>query len=172
MYLQQGRGLHRQVPCVKERCCESSAELEKGSCSLLLLHHKLDLTNSVRGSAFFKKGQTFLMEGGPFGLPPSGLNRQLAAERAILRAAGGRQVHSQPGAEPLAALPASVLQCQQTSSVAGESSSRSLACSTPPSPALSALPQLCGGRVCVCVCRAVSPPDRRLSHVLLWFSPQ
>ena len=23
-----------------------------------------------------------------------------------------------------------------------------------------------------CVCRAVSPPDRRLSYVLLWFSPQ
>jgi len=118
MYLQQGRGLqHRQVPCVKERCCESSAELEKGSCSLLsLLHHKL---NSVRGSAFFKKGQTFLMEGGPFGLPPSGLNRQLAAERAILRAAGGRQVHSQPGAEPLAALPASVLQVDINICVSG-----------------------------------------------------
>lgn len=44
----------------------------------------------------------------PFGLPPSGMNRQLAAERAILRAAGGCQVLSPSGAEPLAAIPALV----------------------------------------------------------------
>jgi hypothetical protein len=50
-----------------------------------------------------------MLEGGPLGMH-AGLNRQLAAERAILRAAGGRQVHSPPGAEPLAALPAFVLQ--------------------------------------------------------------
>ena len=64
----------------------------------------------IRNAEARRGPHRLMQEGGPFGLPPSGLNRQLAAERAILRAAGGRQVHSPPGAEPVAALPAFVLQ--------------------------------------------------------------